>query len=785
MVKKEKQSFDILYTIMIFVTCFIALSLIFYINQTKIDKEKTFFSKSISTLDIAYRASMAKYKLLAQNVFTQQIEQEEILKLFYEGSISRDEEQNLNRGLLYRKLYPLYKKLKANDIRQFHFHLKNGESFLRFHRPNKSGDNLFNNRESIRVANTKNIPVDGFETGRVISAFRNVFPITYKDNHIGSVELSLSTKAIIDTLSELDKNREYAIIVNKAQINSKIFQKQKYLYSESSINSNYLHEDPNQCLKGSPKQLSEIVMRLNKKLNHDKKLYAAMEKGETYGTFLNIDNTDYEVSFLPMIGLDKQIEGYLISYQKVIYMPMLIKFFILFPVFIILITVILIKFLLVIKEKSNNIDYQKKWFNSITETLAEGLYVMNTSGIIEYVNPMACTILGYKREELLGKCAHTLFHSHYINDHLPKKDCPIFHSAISNEEFYSTKEFFTCKNEKVISVDISSKSIIKDDEPFQIVTVFRDISEKKKIEKDMLTLTKALEASTNTVVITDKDAIVQWVNPAFEELTGYTQKDIIGKDPKEFINSGKQSQEFYEELWNTILNKQAWKSELINKKKDGSLYHEELSITPVLDHNNKIQNFIAIKQDISERKKRENDVKHFAFYDALTNLPNRRLLIEHLEQIINTLSRVRKSVAVLFLDLDKFKTLNDTYGHDAGDDLLIQVANRLNKTTRKQDVVSRIGGDEFIIVLDDLPSDFYQAKEYTKTISNKIRESIKAPFELSDVTYKTTTSIGICIFNDELLRIDSILKRADIALYKAKDTGRDNICFYNEVTKYK
>ena len=780
-----KKSFDNLYLIVISVTCIVAGTLIFYINQIKIDKERTYFTKSISTLDIAYRASMEKYKLLAQNIFEEKINQKKVLELFYKGTITKGNQQNLYRGMLYKELYPLYKKLKSLNIIQLHFHLKDGESFLRFNKPSKSGDKLFGSRESIKIANSKKVHVDGFETGRVISGFRNVFPISYKNQHIGSIEISLSTKAIIDTLTKLDKNREYTIIVNKEQINSKIFEKQKYLYSESIINADYLQEDSKKYLKESPKILSDMANKINQKLHLNKKLLIAMKNGQTYGTFVEIDNIYHEVSFLPMIGLAKQKEGYLISYQTITDIPILIKFFIFFPIVITIGTIIFIQLLLIIRKKTNTLDYQKKWFNSITDSLAEGMYVMNTSGIIEYANPMACKILGYDKKELIGKCAHNLFHSHYVNNHLAQKDCPIYNGVINNQEFYSSKEFFTCKDNTMICVDICSKSIVKNTDISQIVTVFKDISEKKEIEKNMLILTKALEASTNTIIITDKDAVVQWTNPAFEELTGYTMKDIIGKNPKELINSGEQTKEFYEDLWKTILNKKPWKSELINKKKDGKLYHEELSITPVLDENNEIQNFIAIKQDISERKKRENDVKHFAFYDALTELPNRRLLIEHLEQIINTLARVRKSVAVLFLDLDKFKSLNDTYGHDAGDDLLIQVASKLNSTVRKQDIVARIGGDEFIIVLDDLPTDFYQAKEYAKTISEKISTNIKTPFKLCNTTYKITTSIGICIFNDELLRIDAILKRADIALYKAKDTGRDNVCFYRDLASYK
>jgi len=782
MYKRAKHPFDSLYATIIFITCIFALIAIFYVNQTKEDREKALFSESIATLDIAYRASMEKYKLLAEIVFNEDINKEKVLKLFYMGSISEGSKQKIYRGLLYRELYPLYKKLKTKDIRQLHFHLQNGDSFLRFHKPDKSGDSLFESRKGIRVANTKHIYVSGFETGKVVSGFRNIFPIKYKNEYIGSVEISLATKAIIEALSKVDKNREYALIVNKAQIDSKIFKTQKHLYSKSIINDNYLQEDANQLLKDSPKPLSKIVKQINKKLHLDKKLQDSIKKGKTYGTFVKIYDMDYEISFLPLTGIDKQVEGYLISYHKVEFMPIIIKFFTLFPVFIILLTLLFIKLLLVIKEKSDNLDYQQKWFNSITETLAEGLYVMNIHGEIEYVNPMACTILGYGKKEFLGKCAHTLFHSHYINEHTPLKDCPIFKETIKNKVFYSSEEFFTCKDGTVIPVDISSKSIVKNKETTQIVTVFRNISEKKKDEKRMLLLTTALEASSNSIIITNKDAIVEWANPAFEKLTGYDKKDIINKNPKEFINSGKQTKKFYENLWQTILNKQSWKNELINKKKDGSLYYEELSITPVLDKNNEIQNFIAVKQDISDRKKKEESIKHFAFYDTLTDLPNRRLLIEYLEQIVNTLKRNHKSVAVLFLDLDKFKDLNDLHGHDIGDSLLIQVANRLDDIIRKQDIVARIGGDEFIIVLDDLPNDINQAKEYTKQISEKIRNTIKAPFDLKGVVYKTTISIGIDLFNDKNLKIDTIIKQADTALYHSKEQGRDNITFYQDLT---
>jgi len=780
MSKNLKQPLGSLYITIIFISCITSIILIFNIKESKEFKEKAFFKQSISTLDIAYRASMQKYKLLAKSVFNQRIKQDKIVELFYKGTISQGDKQSLYRGLLYKELYPLYNKLKDQGIKQFHFHLKNGDSFLRFHKPSKSGDNLFNSRQSVKIANTKHIYVNGFETGRVISGFRNVFPIYYKNKYIGSVEISLATKAIIETLSTLDKSREYTVIVNRELIDSKIFKTQKFLYSVSSINRDYLQEDANQYLKDSPKPLSDIAIKINKKLYLDKKLHKAMKAGETYGKFVKINKDDYEVSFLPMKSSNNQIEGYLISYHKMLYTPFIVKYFIFFPIVIIILNAIFIKLILVIREKTNTLNYQKLWFISITDTLAEGLYVMDMNGVIEYINPMACKILGYEKEELIGKSAHNLIHSHYINHHLEQEDCPIYRGAIDNQEFYSSEEFFTCKNGKMISVDISSKSIFKNNQISQIVTVFKDISEKKKIENKMLLLTKALEASSNTVVITDIDANIQWANPSFEKLTGYKVKDVIGKNPKELVSSGKQTEKFYKGMWEDILNKKAWKSELINKRKDGSFYYEELSITPVLDKNNNIQNFISIKQDISDRKKVEEDVKHFAFYDALTDLPNRRLLIEHLEKSMQSITRTNKSMAILFLDLDKFKSLNDTYGHAEGDELLIQVAKRLNLTVRKQDIVSRIGGDEFIILLDNLPNNLIKSKKSTQTIANKIIKTIKTPFILKNITYEISTSIGVFIFNNDQLKTDTIFKKADIALYQAKEEGRGRACFYKD-----
>jgi PAS domain S-box-containing protein len=227
---------------------------------------------------------------------------------------------------------------------------------------------------------------------------------------------------------------------------------------------------------------------------------------------------------------------------------------------------------------------------------------MDSNAKINYINPSACKILGYKEDEILGKNAHNLFHSHYLNNNMKQADCPIFCGVMQNKSFISNKEYFLNSEGKNIPVALNSKLVLSAKNNLEIVSSFSDISVQKKLEDKSNLLIKALESSINCIVITNKDAYVEWANPAFEKLTGFKISEIIGKNPKEFISSRKQTKEFYSQMWKTILDKKPWRGELINKKKDGSLYDEELIITPVLDEKGEIVNFIAIKQDITYRK---------------------------------------------------------------------------------------------------------------------------------------------------------------------------------------
>lgn len=301
--------------------------------------------------------------------------------------------------------------------------------------------------------------------------------------------------------------------------------------------------------------------------------------------------------------------------------------------------------------------------------------------------------------------------------------------------------------------------------------------ERKKAERQLRLSASVYEASQDAFLITDEKAAIISVNRAFTRITGYTEDEVLGKNPK-VLASGVHSSEFYAAMWKDILEKGYWQGEIVNRRKDGSTYPEWLSITTVRDHE-RITHFIANFADITVRKAAEEKIRYLAYYDTLTDLPNRRLLYDRLSQALSTAQRHSSYGALLFIDLDHFKNLNDTRGHDTGDSLLQQVALRLSTTIRVGDTVARIGGDEFVVLLEFLGESESLAARRAEKIAGKIRLAIGAPYLLSGREYHCTPSIGIALFTPQQTAAETLLKRADVAMYQAKSAGRNTVRFFD------
>lgn len=306
------------------------------------------------------------------------------------------------------------------------------------------------------------------------------------------------------------------------------------------------------------------------------------------------------------------------------------------------------------------------------------------------------------------------------------------------------------------------------------IKLTRQIGALHRTQDELRLLATVFTNASEGMVITDDQIRIIAVNPAFTRITGYSLAEVAGHTPN-ILNSGRQSEHFYRDMWAALSDHGKWQGEIWNRRHDGSVFPEWLSISVVSGADGKPGNYIGIFTDISERKDAEARIHHLANHDALTELPNRILLQDRLDQAILQNRREGTHTAVLCLDLDRFKNINDTLGHETGDKLLVQVARRCRDTLRESDTIARQGGDEFVIVLSDLN----QPQDATLA-ARKLLEALERPYKLANHTLTVTGSIGIAIHPEDGETVSSLLRHADTAMYRAKANGRNGLAFYSE-----
>jgi diguanylate cyclase (GGDEF)-like protein/PAS domain S-box-containing protein len=303
------------------------------------------------------------------------------------------------------------------------------------------------------------------------------------------------------------------------------------------------------------------------------------------------------------------------------------------------------------------------------------------------------------------------------------------------------------------------------------------LRESQQADADLRISATAFEAQEG-MVITDTEHVILRINRAFTVITGYASEDAIGKKIS-LLKSGRHGPTFYAAMWNDILKNGSWQGEIWNRRKNGEIFPEWLSITAVKGGAGNVTHYVGTMTDITARKAAEDEIQQLAFYDPLTRLPNRRLLIDRLQQALVSSSRSGLIGALLFIDLDNFKTLNDTLGHDIGDLLLQKVAERLTECVREGDTVSRLGGDEFVVMLEDLGVSPEEAATLAETVGEKILVTLNQVYQLAGHEHRSTPSIGVTLFTDQRETVDELLKRADLAMYQAKAAGRNTLRFFD------
>lgn len=374
-------------------------------------------------------------------------------------------------------------------------------------------------------------------------------------------------------------------------------------------------------------------------------------------------------------------------------------------------------------------------------------------------------------EELIGNTVY---------DVMPYEAAQTVVDALHEAKSYGVSQGYQIRlplqqGERVFELSIALKAQ-SEGSVSHFIVLSRDVTDRKQAEQELHIAATAFD-SQEGMLITDAQHNILRVNNAFSQVTGYEPEEVIGKTPS-MLKSGRHDALFYEQMMHDLENHKYWQGEIWNRRKSGEIYPQSLTITAVETEESKVTNYVAAFTDITQRKKDEADIHKLAFYDPLTGLPNRRSLQERLEAAIASANRTDQLGALLFIDLDNFKNLNDTQGHDVGDQLLVEVAQRLGQAVRNADMVARLGGDEFIIILENLGAVEAEVLGQVKQIVEKITYKLNQPFHLNQEGYHTSCSIGVTLFSRGDYA-DEVMKRSDVAMYQAKEAGKNTFSFFD------
>ena len=454
---------------------------------------------------------------------------------------------------------------------------------------------------------------------------------------------------------------------------------------------------------------------------------------------------------------------------------------------------------------------RERRLKEVMDTVADGMFTMDEDGAILSFNPAAEAIFGYRAEDVVGVSVERLIPDvrgnsdgpvqRYLGDRGSTKFGTVHGEHVGlrkdGSRFsleFSVSELWHGEQRMITGVvrDITERTKAEDDlrkardelemrVEERTEKLSREVADRRRAEENLRLAAKVIETTNEAVLIADADFRVTSVNPAFTEITGYQPREVIGKAPP-FITALESDSLLTAKMWDAIKKQGHWEGELWNKRRNGEDYAERLSISAITDSAGRVQQYAALIGDITKRKQDEERIRHQANYDALTGLPNRTLFLDRLNQSLVRMKRTGKKLGLLFIDLDGFKLVNDTLGHDIGDMLLQEASRRLIDCIRKGDTIARLGGDEFTVIMPDLDD-----PRNAPMVAQRVLDALAKAFNLAGHETFVSGSIGITIYPDDATRASDLLRNADAAMYRAKDHGKANYQFFtadlNEAVK--
>ena len=416
------------------------------------------------------------------------------------------------------------------------------------------------------------------------------------------------------------------------------------------------------------------------------------------------------------------------------------------------------------------VSADSKRLAALLATATDGIHVMDTTGrLLEYSESFAL-MLGMGGRSLHGM---TVFD---WDMGITRERLTAMLADLASGQSLRFETQHRRADGSTFEAEVLARGFSIDGEAF-VYSSSRDISDRKRTERELRIAAIAFEAQEG-MIVTDAEGRVQHVNQAFTRITGYARDEVVGRNPS-VLQSGSHDQDFYREMWRSIAAHDSWEGEIWNRRKSGETYPEWLSIKAVRDDKGQVVNYVGALADITQRKRDEQEIRQLAFFDTLTQLPNRRHLLDRLEQTLAAARRSGHAVGLLFIDLDNFKSVNDTLGHEVGDELLRQVARRLLECARKEDTVARLGGDEFVMLLDALAPTPREAAASIESVARRCLSDLNREFEIHEFRLQTSPSIGATICFEGESQASEILKQADIAMYQSKLAGRNTLRFFD------
>jgi diguanylate cyclase (GGDEF)-like protein/PAS domain S-box-containing protein len=400
--------------------------------------------------------------------------------------------------------------------------------------------------------------------------------------------------------------------------------------------------------------------------------------------------------------------------------------------------------------------------------VGEGVFSIERGRIV-YANAAMSRIFGYSNEEFLALPSYLVLV--YPGE---QKRIQLRHefrlAGKAVETRYET--LGVAKDGRLLNIELAAIAQKTAGEP-RVTIVLLDITSRKQAQSHLMLFQQVFEHTSEAILIADANWVVIEANQGFVDITGYSREEVIGHTT-EFLQSGRHEETFFVEMWRTLQETGQWVGEIWHRRKNGEIYPDWMSINSIRDGQGQIQNYVAVFSDISQRKQSEAQLVYMASHDVLTGLPNRTLLQERIAQALLRAQRDRSGVALLFIDLDRFKNINDTMGHHVGDLLLQEAANRLRDCLRETDTIARQGGDEFVVLIEQ-----FSDEQFLSSIARKVMQSLQRPFFLQEQEIYISASIGISVYPQDGGDFGALLKNADVAMYRAKDAGKNTFQFYS------